>query len=387
MRSFTCTSCGQLVFFENSRCLRCQSTLGFAPDRMELTALRTRADDGAVLVPVGPGANGGRYRRCANAVLAQCNWLVPVDDGDPGTVPLCRCCRLTRVRPNDGESDALAAFATTEAAKRRLIFQLLELGLPVVPFDPDDPDGGGLAFDLLASHDDEKVIIGHADGLITVDVTETDDARRERVRQELGEPYRTMLGHLRHEIGHYYFPELVGGEGPRGLARLARAHRLFGDETADYTAALDRHYAEGPPADWAERHVSTYATMHPAEDWAETFAHYLHIRDTVQTAAAFGLVVTGPASDVLPGEDEGLVAVPALEVDEDPFERILDDWLPLTYALNAVNRSMGKGDLYPFVLPRPVVEKLAFVHDVVRAAGRSDRRAMAASTGDPQRSS
>jgi hypothetical protein len=364
MRSFSCTSCGQLVFFENSRCLRCRSALGFAPEGMALLALAPDPGDPGVLVPAG-GRSGGRYRRCTNAGLAECNWLVAVDEDRPGAAArLCRCCALTRVRPNDGDGEALAAFATTEAAKRRLVFQLLDLRLPLVPRDAEHPLG--LAFDLLSGWD-EHVTIGHADGQITLDVAESDDARRERTRQELGEPYRTMLGHLRHEIGHYYFPVLVGPDGTAaGDERVARARQLFGDETADYGAALDRHYREGPPPGWPERHVSAYATMHPAEDWAETFAHYLHIRDTLQTAAHVGIVVTGPVAAVAPGDEGDLVAVPALETDHETFGRILADWLPLTYALNAVNRSMGKADLYPFVLSPPVVEKLTFVHDVVR---------------------
>ena len=123
------------------------------------------------------------------------------------------------------------------------------------------------------------MVTGHADGVITLDLAESDDVHRERRRAELGEPYRTLLGHFRHEIGHYYWPILVERAGA-----LERCRALFGDERADYGEALERHYADGPPADWAERHVSAYATMHPWEDWAETFAHYLHIRDTLQTA-------------------------------------------------------------------------------------------------------
>ena len=225
----------------------------------------------------------------------------------------------------------LAQFAVAERAKRRLLFGLLELELPL----EDD-----LAFDLLSSTVG-PVTTGHADGLITIDLAESDDARREARRAELDEPYRTLLGHFRHEVGHYYFPILVERRG-----RLDEARELFGDDRADYQEALDRHYADGPPPDWAERHVSAYATMHPWEDWAETFAHYLHIRDTLETAAAFGIIVAGPGE----ADDPSLAAVPSERLGRRPFEQILSEWLPLTYALNAVNRSMGRDDLYPFTL-------------------------------------
>jgi hypothetical protein len=175
------------------------------------------------------------------------------------------------------------------------------------------------------------------------------------MRHELGEPYRTMLGHLRHESGHYFWTVLVGAD--PALHGPFRA--LFGDERADYGDALRRHYEQGPSPDWVSGHVSAYATAHPWEDWAETFAHYLHIRDTIQTAAAFGMLVTGPTLD------PEFIAAPTLEP-EDRFEDILDHWLPLVYALNAVNRSMGRDDLYPFVLSPAVVEKLGFVHRLVQ---------------------
>ena len=326
MRAFSCERCGQLLFFENSLCLRCGNELGFDPGALEL---RTA---------------GPEEPRCANQQIAECNWL-------PGDAPLCRSCALTRTRPDPPGP----AFATAEAAKRRLIFQLLDLSLPI----EDD-----LRFDLLAG----AVTTGHDEGLITIDLAESDDARREARRQQLAEPYRTILGHFRHEIGHYYWPILIERTGELGAARA-----LFGDETLDYGEALERHYAAGPPADWDERHVSAYATMHPWEDWAETFAHYLHIRDTLQTAGAFGVVVAGPSES----PDLSLTAAPEAEPGRRPFEALLDDWLPLTYALNAVNRSMGSGDLYPFTLAPAVIDKLSFVHDRVLSAaeGRSFRAA------------
>jgi hypothetical protein len=246
----------------------------------------------------------------------------------------------------------MAQFATAEQAKRRLLFGLLDLGLPLT----DD-----LGFDLLSSRAG-AVTTGHDSGLITIDLAESDDARREARRAELDEPYRTLLGHFRHEIGHYYFPILVGRNGPLEQARV-----LFGDERVDYQTALDRHYRDGPPPDWPERHVSAYATMHPFEDWAETFAHYLHIRDTLQTAAAFGIVVAGPEQS----DDRSLTAAPQQDVGRRSMQSILSDWFPLTYALNAVNRSMGRDDLYPFALAATVTGKLSFVHDRVLAVAHT----------------
>jgi hypothetical protein len=350
MRSFACPVCGQLVFFENSRCLRCNAALGF------------QADTGAIEAFLASGRP--RYQRCANAAVAGCNWLVPVAPASAGADSggLCLSCRLTRTRPNDDDPGALVSFAETEAAKRRLVFQLLELGLPVEPYGE-----GGLAFDLLSSQF-EKVTIGHLDGVITVNLSESDDAYREGMRHDLGEAYRTMLGHLRHEAGHYYFPLIVLSDPDL----LTRARQLFGDDSRDYQQALDRHYENGPSPDWRDHYVSSYATMHPFEDWAETFAHYLHIRDTLQTAAAFGLRSTGPPVPTANGSAKALVSTPGVDHDRASFGEILAAWLPLTYALNAVNRSMGNADLYPFVLAPNVIDKLSFVHRVV--SRRADRR-------------
>jgi len=330
VRAFSCDNCGQLVFFENSLCLRCSRALGFVPDRLEMVVFDPSGDDG--------------LRPCANATLAECNWLLAANDRGS----LCLSCGLTRTRPADADAAGLAAFAKAEAAKRRLIFQLLDLRLPI---------GGELTFDLLSSYTG-PVVTGHDQGVITIDLAESNDARREQRRAELGEAYRTMLGHFRHEISHYYWPLLVEQAG-----QLTAWRELFGDERENYERAIQRHYELGPPADWSERHVSAYATMHPWEDWAETFAHYLHIRDSLQTASEFGLMVAGPVAT----DDDSLAALPPADTGEQPFDAVIEAWLPLTYALNAVNRSMGRDDLYPFTLAPAVIAKLAFVHHCVRS--------------------
>jgi hypothetical protein len=335
MRSFSCERCGQLLFFENSVCLRCRAPVGFQSSERELVALEDHPD----------------LRVCSNHKLAECNWLVePRDAAADDDYPLCFSCNLTRTRPDDLDAAGLEQVAVAEAAKRRLLFQLLDMGLPIE---------SDLCFDLLSSNNG-AVTTGHDDGVITIDLAESDDARREARRQQLAEPYRTILGHFRHEIGHYYEPILVDRPGFREAAR-----GIFGDERADYGEAMDQHYQNGPPADWAARHVSSYATMHPWEDWAETWAHYLHIRDTLQTAAAFDMTVSGgstPSLSASPDDD--------VEVGE-PFSDLLNNWLPLTYALNQVNRSMGKDDLYPFTLAPTVIAKLSFVHDRVQGVRAS----------------
>lgn len=333
MRSFGCGHCGQLLFFENSLCLRCGTRQGFASEALTLIALDATADPA--------------WRKCVNAGIATCNWLLgPGEEHEA----LCRSCRLTRTRPDDDDEVGMAEFRKAEAAKRRLLYQLFELELPV--------DESRLCFDLLSSARG-PVTTGHADGVITLDLAESDDVARAQRRAAMGEPYRTLLGHFRHEIAHYYQPILVSSDD-----EWERCRALFGDERESYQDAIDRHYASGPPEDWERRHVSAYATMHAWEDWAETFAHYLHIRDTLQTAGEYGLVVLGPARAAF---DDDLIAAPVLDADEEPFAEIVESWLPLTYALNQVNRSMGVRDLYPFTLAGPVVEKLAYVHERVRA--------------------
>ena len=340
MNAFICEVCGQLLFFDNSSCLQCGSLLGFDPATLRLRALTA---DAGVLRPVDGDASS--YRYCGNHIAARCNWLVPSEDPSA----LCASCRLTTVRPNDAEADAMAAFADAESAKRRLIFQLRDLGLPVVGSEEDPMNGVG--FELLSSRG-RDVTTGHEDGVITLDLSESDDAHREFVRQQLGEPYRTVLGHLRHEIAHYYWPILVERRG-----HIDRFRELFGDERVSYEAERERHYAGGPPSDWSLTHVSQYATMHPWEDWAETFAHYLHIRSGLQSADSFGLAVGDPSATAghNAGSDTSHLSIGPL----------IDRWLALTIGMNAMSRSIGQGDLYPFVLPPRVVEKLDFVHSLL----------------------
>ncbi|OBI11222.1 MULTISPECIES: putative zinc-binding metallopeptidase [unclassified Mycobacterium] len=344
MRDFHCPNCGQRLAFENSECLSCGSALGFSLEQMALLVI-TRGDDSEHAGAV----DADDYQLCANLHLAECNWLVPRNDAGG----LCTSCALTLERPNDNDADGLAAFARAEAAKRRLIAELHELKLPIVGRDRD-PDYG-LGFRLLSSAH-EKVFTGHENGVITLDLAEGDDVHREQLRVEMDEPYRTLLGHFRHEVGHYYFYRLI----TPSQDNLARFNELFGDPDADYQEALDRHYRDGAPEGWQESFVSSYATMHPAEDWAETFAHYLHIRDTLDTSAWCGLA---PASATFDRPNLGPSA----------FPNIIELWLPLSWSLNMVNRSMGHDDLYPFVLPVAVLDKMQFIHDAIDEVSSESR--------------
>lgn len=338
MRDFICPKCGQHLAFENSLCLSCESKLGFSLPAMALLVIGDEAAPGV--------ADGNAYELCANLHVAECNWLVK------GAGTLCESCALTRTRPADSDTDALPAFAEAERAKRRLVAELTELSLPIEGRDAD-PEFG-LAFDLLDSTH-EKVVTGHHNGVITLDLAEGDDVHREQLRVAMDEPYRTLLGHFRHEIGHYFYYRLVSTSSDY----TGRFTELFGDPDTDYQAALDRHYQNGAPEGWEENFVSSYATMHPAEDWAETFAHYLHIRDTLDTSASFGLAPAGGTFD-------------RKTVGPSGFDTLIDMWLPLSWALNMVNRSMGHPDLYPFVLPGPVLEKMRLVDEVVGACSAGD---------------
>jgi hypothetical protein len=348
--SFACPVCKNLVFFENSLCVTCKSALGYSRTHHTLIAL-TERDGGLHLT-----TDAGVLRPCANLTLARCNWLAP--EGAEGG--LCDACQLTLTRPSDDDKPALVWFARAEEAKRRLVFQLDDLRLPVTSRRVDREHG--LGFDLLSS-EHEKVVTGHSDGLITIDLAEGEDGHREALRVRLAEPYRTMLGHFRHETGHWYWDVLIDGKPAQQGFR-----ELFGDERADYAQALEQHYGSDPEPGWQQRYVSVYASAHPWEDWAETFAHYLHMRDTLQTSSSFGIFVSGPEAPVRENANAPLTSLP--DDDHVDFDHILDTWLPLTYALNAVNRSMGKDDLYPFVLSPTVIDKLRFVHALIADPAR-----------------
>lgn len=308
---------------------------------------------------------GQNWRRCDNEDSG-CNWLVP--SGAQSTQ--CAACRLIRRKPDPGDVTGQAQLAQATLAERRLLFQLLEHGLPIESAR-DKP--GGLAFDLLSSAaTGEKVTTGHADGIVTIDLDEVGDAYRESLRVELGEPYRTMLGHFRHEIGHYYWQTLVASS-----PALDECREIFGDDRSPYSEALERHYSEGTPKNWQESFISEYATMHPWEDFAETWAHYLHITDTLQTAASFRLRLGGLVGDKISDTVRGSLSTePNLSMTgyhNLDIDHILDTWHPLAIALNQINRSMGKADLYPFVIPIPVRRKLRFVHELI--GQRSDATA------------
>ena len=319
------------------------------------------------MFPVLDGAatvDGQRWIRCTQSHALGCNWLVP-EEQEADRRGRCLADSLIRREPDAADTIAREKLVPTAVALRRLVHQLLELGLPVEPFWSRD---GGLAFDLLSSYSErERVVIGHAGGVITIDLVESLDDYRESLRVRLGEPYRTMLGHFRHEVGHYYQNVLVEN-GPGADKYLVDCRELFGDERISYSDEIARHYRFGAPEGWAQTYISEYATMHPWEDFAECFAHYLHIADTIDTSREAGMVLRADRVRFSAPRD-----IEPLESYADvPVERMLFDWQWMSIFFNRVNTAMGKAPLYPFEIPAPVVAKLAFVHRVVRDTARTN---------------
>jgi len=347
MKSFSCPRCAQRLFFENTHCENCGAALGFVPDEQAFAAFDVSAD--GEWTRIGAGTP---QRPCANYRVEQvCNWTLPADSPDMQ----CLCCDTTDVIPALTKPENRVYWLLLERAKRRLFYALrrLKLSAPSQRLDPER----GVSFQFLEQEPaGEKVLTGHAAGVITFNIDEADDARREHRRLRLHEPYRTLLGHFRHEIGHYYWSRLIDDS-----PWLEECRALFGDERADYATALQHHYAK-PRLDWQAGFVSSYASAHPWEDWAECFAHYLHMQDGLETAAGWGIRL----GNAIPGRS----AVEPKEIDAkvtDLRPALVEQWLPLTQFINAMDRSLGTGDSYPFVLPDAVIEKLAFIHRVIHA--------------------
>ncbi len=359
MRLFNCGHCGQRLYFENVSCTRCGATLGFLPDQLQLFSL-----DAAGGEQWQAHGGAGAYRMCGNyAQHRVCNWMVPLADGHD----FCIACRLNQTIPDLGVEGNLDLWRILETEKRRLVYSLLRLGLPVVPRSAGD---AALAFAFLADtgplfSEQGRVFTGHDEGLITINIKEADPAERERMREQMAEPYRTLLGHFRHESGHYYWDRLI-----RDTSHLQEFRNLFGDDTLNYGSALDHYYQQGAPLNWQENFISSYATMHPWEDWAETWAHYLHMVDTLETAWQFGIGIRPKNAT----STEELSSHNFNPYREESIDSLAEHWLPLTFALNSLNRSMGHAHAYPFVLSPKVIEKLGFVHRIVRQAGGGSAR-------------
>ena len=308
--------CGEIVYFYNHRCVNCGRELAFDPDTLTMLAEPTA---------------GAGLPFCKNRAAAiRCNWVPKAGN----TAGFCLSCALSRTIPALGKPRNQERWRKLESAKRYLIYDLLRLGLPV--------DDSRLSFEFKEDRrtnpdvSDLHVATGHWSGTITINAAEADEVFREEMRQKMNEPWRTLLGHMRHESGHYYFSQLVD-DSNRDAARA-----LFGDESTDYESSMAAYYRDGPRQDWNREFISAYASSHPAEDWAECWAHYLHIRAVLEVAAEAGFA--GAGGDA----------------------RWRERFISLVLDLNEIMRALGLPDAYPFVITESVARKIDFVHQAIK---------------------
>ncbi len=336
--------------------MSCQREVGFLPDIRRLSALQPE-QDGHWRAP----GNDALYRKCKNYFEYNvCNWMVPETDNHA----FCYSCRLTEIIPDLSNPENFELWRRIERAKRRLIYSLLWLELPIVSKEQDPQRG--LAFHLMEDQGYSEfaraepmleVITGHSSGTITLNIAEADPVAREQTRTSMSERYRTLLGHFRHESGHYYWDQLV-----RNSSCIEEFRSIFGDERWEYGPIMQAYYANGPVANWEATWISAYASAHPWEDWAETWAHYLHIIDSLETASDYGFDVAGTADDFADRQQFSADYLAAISVDD-----LVHEWSNLSVALNDMNRSMGLADAYPFILSSTITDKLEFVHSMVTA--------------------
>ncbi|AFJ03214.1 hypothetical protein Q7C_2075 [Methylophaga frappieri] len=334
MKRFFC-QCGQEIFFENSHCNRCGSLLGFDPEQRQLLSLTPKSNDVF-------STQQGDFKRCQlHTAPVHCNWLIPLNSRNQQ----CASCRLTQLIPNQNTLINQRRWQVLESAKRRLLYGLLSLKLPVFDTEPR------LIFEFLEDQQTnpnvglEHVLSGHVNGRITLNAAEADGSYREAAREAMNEPYRTLLGHFRHEVGHFYWLLLI-----RDSAKSSEFETLFGNPHQEYSAALNHYYQHGPAQHWQTTFISAYASAHPLEDWAETWAHYLLMQETLETALAFDLISQPEkkAGDTL----------------------WMTEWYQLVTILNALNRSTGNADAYPFVISPVVKQKLQFIDNLIHPTVR-----------------
>jgi hypothetical protein len=355
MKTYRCV-CGQLIFFQNAACLHCNRELGFLPDLLWLTSVEKESN--GLWRPTAEEARGKLYRKCQNYMGARvCNWMIPQNEKNI----FCASCRLDEMIPDLSNEQNRNLWARIENAKRRLVYSLIRLNLSIKS-KKEDPQQG-VAFRFLSDVANPMggtsiVLTGHNQGIVTLNIAEADDAKRETVRHLMKEPYRTLLGHFRHEIGHYYWGRLV-----RDTKFLEPYRQLFGNEQGDYTQALNQYYKSGAPANWQEHYISAYATAHPWEDWAETWAHFMHIQDALEIATDFGLTGKRILLDPQDKNDKTW-----LSSKQTTFEGVFRSWSELAVSLNSFIHSMGLPDLYPFALSPAVISKLGFIYEVISAS-------------------
>lgn len=358
MKLFKCDHCGQPVYFENTFCTQCNATLGFDPDQMTMVSLKQEPDKSYTSFANGLSAEShtNHYKYCINKQHNVCNWILPYNFQGQ----FCIACNLNRTIPDISLNDHWEKWSRIEVAKHRLVYSLLRLKLPVISKFQDEANG--IAFDFKADENKggtHRLLTGHEEGVITLNIDEADDVIREMARNQMDEVYRTLLGHFRHEIGHYYWDQLIKNTNRQSPFRI-----LFGDETADYATALKNHYNKFPSDAWKEKFISDYASAHPWEDWAETWAHYIHIIDTLETAYSFGMSLNPRSAD--PG-NEMRARINIDPYTTEDFKDIIERWMPLSFVMNSLNRSMGLKDSYPFVINEAVKEKLGFIHETIRS--------------------
>lgn len=341
MKIFECDNCRHALFFENHRCEKCGHLTGYSPVEQDIL---TFEPDKLVMKS---DKDGKLYRYCSNREFDVCNWLIPFEMGER----FCEACELNRTIPNLSDHQNFQKWKRLEVAKHRLIYQLDRLKLPYVSKlkKPDE----GVCFDFLSRSPTHNRMTGHASGVITILLDEADSVHLEKMKSELLEPYRTLIGHFRHEVGHYFWDLLIS----KDQKILGEFRSIFGDERENYSQALLSYYQSKYKSDWQGTFISQYASSHPWEDWAETWAHYLHIMAMAETAYSFGIAVK-------PNLNEAALHG---EIDFDPyqtpdFDRIFKAWFPVSFAINSLNRSMGIPDAYPFVVNGAVIKKMKFIH-------------------------